>query len=232
MSIVPVSILEQELAEARTPKESFLVEAKSAGNLAYAKEQRDYEKAFGYALTWIKAQCKTTELIGPTITKFHGNRHVGPNDSVRSLDEYGFTWMQWNRRSQVLDAFRKLGDKYTDDCVVKGVLPTPYGLMGYYKKTIPKPSQWVDYPFRGLAFEIIADGIRMAALGDIEAKKWLVEDYKDDDASNCQWLCHEIKKQHDLIVSWVKGGCKTTPLHELLIETLRGLSVSDEWAGE
>lgn len=133
VAITPISKLEQELAQASTPKESKRVEEKAAAEKAHAKEQGDFEKVFHYALVYIRARCKTTELIKPTIRQGgDGSNQYGskPNDTVR-LADYGFTEMQWNRRSKELKAFSQF-DEYQDDCVEKSVTPTPFGLVGYF----------------------------------------------------------------------------------------------------
>jgi len=130
VGLVPINKVEQHLAIASTPKESFLVEAEAKAGMAYSIEQRDYEKAFKYAVVYIRAQCNTTELILPTIRQGQYGRES--NDMVTFISDYGFTKMQWQRRKKILEASKKL-DEYQDDCIVKGMLPTPYGLVGFYK---------------------------------------------------------------------------------------------------
>jgi len=135
--IVPVSNLEQALLDAKTPKESFDVEAKSKAGMAYHKEQRDYEQAFLYAITYIKARCYTTELIEPTIK--HGGDHTSSDwkqgDGTVTLLDYGFDKKQWNRRKKELKAYKSIFDIYQDDCIQKWVLPTPFGLVGFFGGT-------------------------------------------------------------------------------------------------
>ena len=40
--------------------------------------------------------------------------------------------MQWSRRKRELDAFLNGFNDYHDECIEKGIYPTPYGLVGYY----------------------------------------------------------------------------------------------------
>jgi ParB family chromosome partitioning protein len=128
-SLTPISKFDQALAAANTPRESFSLEAKAASDKAFHKEQRDFEKAAEDCQNYIKARRHTTRLIEPHIK--HGGDRTQSNDDVTLLVDYGFTRMQWQRRRRELDVPGDELDKYFDDCVMKGCLPTPSGLIGY-----------------------------------------------------------------------------------------------------
>jgi phage N-6-adenine-methyltransferase len=130
MQITSLTKAQQALANAKTSAESKQVEILAATAKAWAKEQGDFEGAFEAACIYIQARCKTTELIIPTITQFHGNRFIGGDDTVTSLENYGFTKKQWERRRKELEAVGRF-DEYQDDCIEKRVLPTPFGLVGF-----------------------------------------------------------------------------------------------------
>jgi len=65
--ITPTSEIERRLASAKTPQETYKIEAEAAAAKAWAKEQNDYETLVKAALVYILAKRKTTELIEPEI---------------------------------------------------------------------------------------------------------------------------------------------------------------------
>ncbi len=129
-AITPVSRAEQALMQASTPQETREVEAMAAAAKAWAKEQGDLELTFGAACIYILARCKTTELILPTIRSQGDGRPSKHNSDVILIGDYGFKPMQWQRRKSELNAIKRF-DSYQDDCVEKGIYPTPHGLVGY-----------------------------------------------------------------------------------------------------
>src|SRR3990167_10841768 len=91
----PISMAEQALIAAKTPKESKDVEALAAAAKAWAKEQGYYEGVVDASRIHILARRNTTELIMPIIE--HGGDHKSNdwnqgNNSVTLID-YGFTKM-------------------------------------------------------------------------------------------------------------------------------------------
>lgn len=129
--LTPVSRAEQALMQASTPEETKQVEAMAAAAKAWAKEQGDLELTFGAACIYILARCKTTELIEPTI--YHGPHRWddrGNGSDTSTLGDYGFNKMQWSRRKKELNAIKRF-DSYQDDCIEKGIYPTPHGLVGF-----------------------------------------------------------------------------------------------------
>ena len=127
--LTPVSKAERALGLARTPEQTKEVEALAAAAKAWAKEQGDLELTFDAASIYIKARCKTTELIDPSIK--HGDQRRFQGDGIVTLEDYGFTRKQWNRRKKELEAYQRFGE-YQDECIEKGMYPTPYGLVGFY----------------------------------------------------------------------------------------------------
>ena len=133
VAITPVSKIEQQLEVAGTPKESFQVEAQAKAGVAYHQEQRDFEQAFPYALVYIKAKCKTTELIAPDIRTQEMGRPNKYDSTVVLIDDFGLTNKQWERRKKLLAAIDNI-DAYQDDCIQKWMIPTGHGLVGFGSK--------------------------------------------------------------------------------------------------
>lgn len=132
--ITPLSKARQALAQATTPQASKDVEAMAAAAQAWAKEQNDFELAFEAAVVYIMARCKTTELIAPNIRPDGRPNNMDPD--VHIISDYGFTHKQWQRRKAELEALQDQVDfeQYHDECIEKGVLPTPYGLRSFHYK--------------------------------------------------------------------------------------------------
>jgi hypothetical protein len=132
-NLIHLTEIERKLAQASDPKETYKMEAGAAAARAWAKEQNDYEMLIKAALAYILAKRRTTELIEPEIVKYHGNQHKGPNYDVKSLSDYGFTYMQWQRRKKLLQIPVDELNLYIDDCIEKGVEPTTYGAIKFFQ---------------------------------------------------------------------------------------------------
>ena len=132
--LTPISKAEQALARATTPSESKQVEALAAAAKAWAREQNDFEKVVEAARIYILARRKTTELVVPHITHGdHGlqNRGINTETSV-VLADYGFTKLQWHRRTKELEGITLDDiDGYIDECIEKTVEPTVFGLLRF-----------------------------------------------------------------------------------------------------
>ena len=116
----------------KTPKESFEAEAVWKANEAWAKEQNDFEKVVTSFFGWILQRRRTTELIQPNISdgKFSEEYQPRGNNIVTpSLEDYGFTKMQWHRRTKELDVALEKINEYIDECIEMSVQPTLYGLL-------------------------------------------------------------------------------------------------------
>ena len=136
--ITPVDVARQRSKLATTPKESFANEAEWKAAEAWAKEQRNYELVVEAFRGWILQRRRTTELITPNISQFHGNRFIGGNDMDTSykLADYGFTKQQWHRRKKELDVGIDEIDGYIDDCIEKSTQPTLYGMLKAFLQII------------------------------------------------------------------------------------------------
>ena len=122
--ITPMS---QRLATITEPRESRHVEIVAKAAQAWAKEQNDYETFIAATHLYIMARRKTTELIQPYIQ--HGGNFQGNN--VVTLNDYGFTKMQWNRRVKELSLSQGEIDDYFDECIAKKWEPSLFGLWKY-----------------------------------------------------------------------------------------------------
>lgn len=127
--LTPITKAEQALQLATTPRQSKQVEALAAAAKAWAKEQDDFEMVVEAGRIYILARRRTTELIRPTIKQ--GRPENKPNDTVRFIKDYGFTQMQWNRRTKELEVTDDEIDEYIDDCIVKQYAPTVWGLLRF-----------------------------------------------------------------------------------------------------
>jgi hypothetical protein len=132
-----VSKAERMLAEAKTPKQSKSVEAVASAAMAWAREQEDYEVLIGATRIYVLARRKTTELIAPEIVHGdHGvNQHVRVNTDVNSLptvEDFGFTNMQWSRRLAELEIAPEDIDSYFDVCIANRWDPSVGGMVRYY----------------------------------------------------------------------------------------------------
>ncbi len=136
-AITPVDRAEQALANASTPKETKQVEGMAQAAKAWAKEQNDYEMFVAAAHIYIMARRKTTELILPEIT--HGGNHIV------TLNDYGFTKMQWHRRIKELEFTTTEIDSYFDECIAKKWELSLFGLMKYQTNEPPvKHADWCN----------------------------------------------------------------------------------------
>jgi len=131
-----ISEIERQIAIATDPKVTFKIEGVSKAQQALASEQRDYEKVIEYGRIYLLAKRKTTELIEPNISQYHGNRFIGSDDIVTSykLSDYGFDKKEWSRRTKLLDFPADYIDEFIDDCVGKNKEPTFYGYLNFIKK--------------------------------------------------------------------------------------------------
>lgn len=112
------------LSLAKTPAQSKAVEAMASAAKAYAKEQNDYEMLVQAMHLWVMARRKTTELIMPSIQ--HGGNFQG--HGVVTLNDFGLTKMQWNRRCKELEISEADIETYFDDCIAKAWEPSLFGL--------------------------------------------------------------------------------------------------------
>ena len=139
-----LSEAEQDAVKYIDPKESFEAEAIKKAQMELAKELRDYEAMNEAFLAWVYQRFRTTELIQPNIEQGgyrHGEQSQG-NDIV-TLTDYGFTKMQWHRRTQELQAKETI-DAYVAGCVENQQQPTLYGLIKF--ATPPREQEKVDIP--------------------------------------------------------------------------------------
>ncbi len=137
-----ISKAQQALNEAKTPAQSKAVEAMASAARAWAKEQSNYEMLIAAAHVWIMARRKTTELIQPNIN--HGGNFQGNN--VVTLNDYGFTKMQWNRRVRELAISEEDITAYFDDCIAKAWEPTLFGLHLWKDRISPSDPTGDDDP--------------------------------------------------------------------------------------
>lgn len=126
--LTPISIAEQKLALAKSPEESKEVEALAAAAIAWAKEQENYELIVDAWRAYVLARSKTTELILPDIKQ--GRPENKPDNDVKFLSDYGFTYKQWERRRRELRA-KEVIDDYLDDCLTNFNEPTIHGLLKF-----------------------------------------------------------------------------------------------------
>lgn len=128
-NITPVTQAQQAYMQIKTPAQSKAVESMAAAAKAWAKEQNDYEMFVAAAHVYIMARRKTTELIRPDIK--HGGDWQGNN--IVTLDDYGFTKMQWHRRVKELELPQEKIDEYFDECIAKRWEPTLFGLWKFHE---------------------------------------------------------------------------------------------------
>lgn len=132
-AIVGTSEIGRALLSADTPKKSKAVETMAATAKAYAKEQGDYKNYVDASYIYILARRNTTELIVPEIQ--HGgngtNQYMSKGNNNVTLADFGFTKMQWNRRTNELKIALDEIDAYFDECIAKGWEPSVYGLVRY-----------------------------------------------------------------------------------------------------
>jgi len=135
-----LSEAEQDAVKYIDPKESFEAEAIKKAQMELAKELRDYEAMNEAFLAWVYQRFRTTELIQPNI--LHGSLDGYGNHDV-TLEDYGFTKMQWQRRKKELEA-KATVDAYIAECVENQQQPTLYGLIKF--ATPPREQEKVDIP--------------------------------------------------------------------------------------
>jgi uncharacterized C2H2 Zn-finger protein len=117
----------QTLATATNPQQTKAVEAVAKAAQAWAKEQNDYETYIAATHLYIMSRRRTTELIQPYIQ--HGGNFQG-NQAV-TLNDFGFTKMQWNRRVKELNLSQNEIEGYFDECIAKKWEPSLFGLWKY-----------------------------------------------------------------------------------------------------
>jgi N6-adenosine-specific RNA methylase IME4 len=126
-ALIEINKLEQALDKVTTPAESKRIEEIAVASKAWAKERGDYESAVEYAMAYLYARRKTTELIVPHIRQGQYGRES--NDDVTFISDYGFTKMQWSRRRQELEIPEEVLEDYRSDCIRKSTIPTVSGLL-------------------------------------------------------------------------------------------------------
>lgn len=109
-----VPIIQTQLAQATTIKETRQVEAVSKVAMAYADEQQDYELYMQAWRVYLDARRKTTGLI------LSGNMDV---------TDAGFTKMQWSRRLKEYRIAQEKLDAYFDSIIASGWQPSISGLL-------------------------------------------------------------------------------------------------------
>jgi hypothetical protein len=116
-SILKLSQAEMMLANATKPEQTKKVEAVSAAAIAYAKEQGDYEAMVTATRIYVLARRRTTEL-------FMSERNIDV-----TLEEMGFTRMQWLRRKREYEIEQDALEEYFDECISYGWNPSIAGLL-------------------------------------------------------------------------------------------------------
>ena len=132
-AIVPISKMQQTLATADTPQKSKELEEFSAAARAWAKEHQDYDAYVQSAYFYVMARRKTTELVLPHI-KHGGHNRAQPDEDVQLLEDFGFTWKQWNRRRKELDLDAEQIESYFEECFSNGWWPSINGLFRFGKE--------------------------------------------------------------------------------------------------
>jgi hypothetical protein len=203
---------EQTLQLATDPEQSKVVESLSAAAIAWAKEQGDYELAIAAARVYILARRKTTELIKPNIGGFQGNQYVVGNIDVTHLEDFGFTKMQWNRRTKELRVTESDLNDYIDKCIESGIsIPTVGGLLAATAKRLDanrEPEGRFLTPHqqaKELAMGMICGAIRE------RDRAWLLSD-------DCIDYFEELQIPYDFVRDWVTMGF--LPADELIVRIL------------
>lgn len=133
--LAKLTAAERALAEATTPEEARTLEAFGQGAIAYARnaawtdEQERFENIIKAWNFYIDARRKHTELIKPEIRTQEMGRPDKYNNDVTLISDYGFTNMQWSRRTKELDISKTDIDSYIDECIEKTMEPTIAGLL-------------------------------------------------------------------------------------------------------
>lgn len=211
--LMKVSSAEKALAFATTPEQSKNVESVAAAAIAWAKEQGDYELAVEAARVYILARRKTTELIEPNIYQFHGNRFVGSNEELPpTLEDFGFSKMQWLRRRRELEVSAETLNEYIDTCIEKNAIPSAGGMCALADKRAEEDKEpegrflLPHQQAQELAMAIIEGAIRE------QDKDWLLSD-------DCRDYFEELNLPIDFTLDYVETGF--LPSGELIIHILR-----------
>jgi hypothetical protein len=115
-----------------TAKESFQSEAEKRAQMAWAKEQRNYEMLLGSFRDWIIQRRHTTSLIEPAIAQ---GRPKKGDEHGTILGDFGFTRSQWFRRKRELAVTVDQVDGYLDLCIEQSRVPSLYGLLREVSET-------------------------------------------------------------------------------------------------
>ena len=109
-----------------TAKKSFQAEAQHAAQMAFAREQRNYEMLIESFFDWISQRRNTTELIEPAIKQ---GRPAKGDEHGTLLGDFGFTRSQWHRRKKELAVSESDLHGYRALCIEQSRAPSLYGLM-------------------------------------------------------------------------------------------------------
>jgi len=131
--IAPISEISQMLAVATQPAQTRAIESMAQAAKAYAKERGDYEGVVNAVRVYILARMKTTELIQPHVQQGGDRKSENQGNNVVTLIDFGFTKMQWNRRTKELKVKDRV-DEYLDECIANGWEPSLHGLLSYALK--------------------------------------------------------------------------------------------------
>jgi hypothetical protein len=205
--LIKLSEAEKALQVATTPQQSQNVEAVAAAAIAWAKEQEDYELAVNATRVYFLARRKTTELIEPNIRPPELGRPNMGNNNVTLLEDYGFTKMQWSRRTKELAIPQEVVDEYLDKCIEVYAVPTVGGMCAFSDK-LAKEKEEPQGRFltphqqaKELALSLICGAI------DEHDKDWLLSD-------DCKDYFEELNLPYDFTYAWAEMGCVT--IEELL----------------
>lgn len=123
-----IVVQHNRLLQSTEPKETKAVEEFAAAGRAWAKEHQDYDSYVEYARLYVLARRKTTELVKPFIQQ-GGHNKKQPDEDVQLLDNFGFTYKQWNRRCKELNLTIEQIDGYFEECASNGWWPSINGLL-------------------------------------------------------------------------------------------------------
>ena len=133
-TLIPIADISAEIEKHKTPADSFRAEAAWRANASYARETQRFDLVLKYFDAWIRQRRRTTELVQvllPETGAFYGNQFVDGDDSVTRLIDFGFTKMQWHRRTRELSVPLHVLESYLDDCIAKSINPSLHGMLNF-----------------------------------------------------------------------------------------------------